>query len=295
MRSHHHASRFLTATLAVVVAACGPSAPAPASSAGDLPAGAALADSPADTVRVDGSAGVRPLVEALAREYRAHQPSVAIVLGDGLGSKARIEALDQGRIDIAMASHGVDVAELAVQGLAAHEIARVAVVFGVNSSVPQIALTEQQVCDVYAGGIANWKELGGPDLAVVPLARPVGEVDADVVAAGVGCFAAAIAGRELRTPELPDEMAAALAATSGAIGMTSMPFVERSEGRIRALSLGGVEPSAANVLSGRHTLTRQSFLLTRAAPSPAVAGFLAFVRSAAGARVISASAAVPIS
>ncbi|MHB1223387.1 MAG: substrate-binding domain-containing protein [Gemmatimonadaceae bacterium] len=293
MRPQHHASRFLTGTLAVVAAACGPSAPA--SSTDDAPATAALTSAPADTLRIDGSAGVRPLVEALAREYRTSQPAVAIVMGDGLGSKARIEALDEGRIDVAMASHGVDTADLARRGLAAHEIARVAVVFGVNSSVPQIALTEQQVCDVYAGRARNWKALGGPDLPVVPLARPAGEVDADVVADGMGCFAAAIAGREIRTLEQPDEMAATLASTAGAIGMTSLPFVERSEGRIRALALGGVEPSAANVISGRHPLTRQSFLLVRTAPSPAVAEFLAFIGSAAGARVIAASAAVPLS
>lgn len=288
--------RQLSCSLAVALAlatACSPSAPTPA--ADGAPSAAALADSPADTLRIDGSAGVRPLVEALALEYRTHQPSVAIVMGEGLGSKARIEALAAGRIDIAMASHGVDVADLARQGLAAHEIARVAVVFAVNSSVPGLALSENQVCDVYGGRVGNWKELGGPDLPMVPLTRPAGEVDADVVAEGMDCFAAAIAGRELRTLQQPDEMAAALAATVGAIGMTSMPFVDRSEGRITALPVGGVEPSAANVLSGAHGLTRQSFLLVQAAPSPAVAGFLAFVRGAAGARVIAASAAVPMS
>ena len=42
--------------------------------------------------------------------------------------------------------------------------------------------------------------------------------------------------------------------------MTSLPFVEQSGGRMRALSLGGVAPSAENVRSGAYALTRRSLL-----------------------------------
>ena len=254
----------------------------------------ATTSAPADTVRIDGSAGVMPLVAAIAREYRAVNPSAAIVMGGGLGSSARIQALIQHKIDIAVASHGVAVDELAKQGLAAHEIAKVAVVFAVNASVPLTNLTETQLCDLYRGSIANWRELGGPELAVAPRTRPVGEVDADVVLAGVGCLRQMPMAGTVTSIEKPEDMAAALAATAGAVGMTSLPFVEQSGGRVRALSLGGVAPSAQNVRSGAYALTRQSFLLTHASPSPAVSRFLAFVRSAIGSRAIAASGAVPV-
>lgn len=298
------ARRLSLALLALLVAAgsaCDRAAPAPAPGAGangasgTTAAASAAASIPADTVRVDGSAGVMPLVEALAREYQSVQPGALVVVASGLGSKARVDALAEGSIDIAMASHGVDLPELARRGLAAHEIARVAVVFAVDSSTAVRTVTEQQVCDIYAGRSTNWRQLGGADMAIVALARPAGEVDADVVAAGLACFPAAGALRAARTLEQPDEMAEALATTRGAIGMTSMPFVERSEGRMRALALGGVVPSAQNVLDGTHRLTRQSFLLIRGTPSPAVANFLTFIASEAGARVIAANAAVPLS
>jgi phosphate transport system substrate-binding protein len=88
-------------------------------------------------------------------------------------------------------------------------------------------------------------------------------------------------------------MAAALAATPGALGITSLPFVRQSGGRVRALAFGGAAPTAANVRRGAYPLTRASILLTAAAPRPPVARFLAFVRGPAGARVISAGGAVP--
>lgn len=247
---------------------------------------------PVATIRVDGSAGVMPLVAALAREYRVHEPAIGIELGAGMGTRARVDALSRGVIDVAVASHGIARDELAAQGIVVHEVARVAVVFGVHTSVTLASLTPAQICDVYSGAVANWRLLGGPELPIAARARPRGEVDADVVLAGIGCF-----GRSLGTTavvvEKPDEMAAVLAGTPGAIGMTSMPFVQQSGGRIRALSLAGIAPSAESVRRGEYPLVRASYLLTRGAPAPEVARFLAFVRGPAGARVIEANGGVP--
>ena len=134
-----------------------------------------------ETFLVDGSNGVMPLVSALAEAYHERQPGVTVEIGKGLGSTARLQALADGNIDIALASHGLDFDEIARRGMAVHEIAKVAVVFGVNASVPLTDLTERQICDVYAGRITNWKELGGPDLVIAPRARPGTEVDAEVV------------------------------------------------------------------------------------------------------------------
>lgn len=73
--------------------------------------------------------------------------------------------------------------------MAVHEIAKVAVVFGVNVSVPTTNVTDHQICDVYGGRITNWKQLGGPDLAIAPRTRPDSEVDAEVVRGKVACLA----------------------------------------------------------------------------------------------------------
>ncbi|HSK77523.1 MAG TPA: phosphate ABC transporter substrate-binding protein [Thermoanaerobaculia bacterium] len=248
----------------------------------------------ADKILVDGSSGVMPLVAALAEAYRERQPAATVEMGRGQGTRARLEALAAGKIDIALASHGVDAEELIRQGMAVHEIAKVAVVFGVNASVPVADLTERQICDVYAGRITNWKELGGPDLAIAPRARPDTEVDAEVVRAKIGCLKDLKMAEAVKLMPATGDMARELAATAGAIGMTTMTVVEQSRERIRPLSLGGIAPRAENVKNQRYTLTRDSFLITKATPSPAVARFLDFIRSPAGAEVIAANGAVPV-
>lgn len=248
----------------------------------------------AEQILIDGSNGVRPLVAALAEAYRERQPDVTIEIGKGLGTKARLEALAAGKIGIAMASHGVVPEEIARQGMTLHEIAKVAVVFGANAGVSLADLTERQICGIYAGRITNWKELGGPDLAIVPHTRPDTEVDAEVVRARIGCL------KELKMAEsvkvMPDtgDMAKALASTPGAIGITTMTVVEQSQKRIKALSLDGIAPHVENVRNRSYSLTRDSILVTKAVPDPAVTNFLSFIRSPAGAKVIAANGAVPV-
>ena len=169
-----------------------------------------------------------PLVAALAKVYQAKQPGITIEIGKGLGTKARIDALAAGTIDVAMASHGLAVSELTKAGMIVHEIARTPVVFGVNAGVSVDTLTEEQICAVYAGSRSNWKELGGPDLAIAPRTRPDSEVDAEVVRDGVACLRSLKMIEAAKIMQRGGDMAAELAATPGTIGMTTATVVERA-------------------------------------------------------------------
>lgn len=248
---------------------------------------------PLETLRIDGSPGVAPLVSALVNEYETRRPAALIVMASGLGSSARLKAVEEGRIDLAMASHGLDSADLMKRGLTARRIARTAVVFAVNTSVPVSALSSKQLCDIYAGRIRNWRELGGPDLPVHAVTRPKGEVDADVALEGVACLRELTPGAGVQVIERPDEMARVLAATSGAIGLTSAPMVEQSAGRMKSLTLDGVTPNVESVESRSYPLSREAILVHKTAMPRAAGKFLEFIGSPEGERVIRANGAVP--
>ena len=252
------------------------------------------AASTSEKVVVDGSSGVMPLVAALATAYQERHPAAVVEMGKGLGTKARLQALEDGKIDIALASHGLVVEELSRRGMAVHEIAKVAVVFGVNASVPVANLTDAQVCEIYAGRVTSWKALGGPDIVIAPRTRPDSEVDTEVVRGKIACL------KDLKMPDgvkvMPrsGDMAKELAATRGAVGMTTATVVEQSRGQIKVVSLNGIIPSVDTVGRKTYILTRDSFLVTKAMPPPAVAKFIEFVRGSAGAAVIVANGAVPV-
>lgn len=248
----------------------------------------------AEKVVLDGSTGVMPLAAALARAFQAKNPGADFEFGKGLGTKARFQALADGKIDVALASHGLRVEELKKQGMVVHEIARIAVVFGVNESIPVSRLTAQQVCDIYSGQVTNWNALGGPDLEIAVRTRPESEVDTEVVRDGIACMKDLKMVGSVKAMPKSGDMAKELAAVPGAIGMTSMTVVEQSKGRIKAASLDGIAPSADNVKRNTYTLIRESFFVTRGSPSAAVTRFIEFTRSGSGDDVIAANGAVPV-
>src|SRR5687768_16471458 len=59
-------------------------------------------------IAIDGSTGVMPLAAALAKAFEERNPATKVEMGTGLGTKARIAALSEGRINIALTSHGLD-------------------------------------------------------------------------------------------------------------------------------------------------------------------------------------------
>ena len=240
---------------------------------------------------IDGSTGTAPLVDALGKAFAAKR-GIAVEVGKGLGTKARFDALSAGKIDIAMASHGLNVVDISKRGMTVHRIAMTPVLFGVHESFTAQGLTDVQICAIYEGNVRNWKELGGSDLAVVPLVRPESEVDMEVVRDGLGCFKNLKLPEGIRSLERAGDMARALAETTGGVGMTSATFVSQSKGKIKALSLNGIAPSEDNVAGGRYRLTRDSFLVTSNAPSVPVKAFIDFVRAAEGAAVIKANGAI---
>ena len=217
------------------------------------------------------------------------------MLGLGrLGTKARLQALAEGKIQIALASHGIPPEEVQKGNLHVIEVAKGAIVFAVNASVPLTNLTEAQVCEIYSGKVRSWHPLGGPDRPIAVLTRPPTEVDPEVIRAKVGCF------KELKEVETATvmarggDMAKGLADTPDAIGMTSMTVVEQSGGTVKALTLNGVAPTAEQVRSGRYGLTRDFLFVIKGEPTPPIKKFLDFVLSPDGDRVILANGAVPL-
>ena len=203
----------------------------------------ATAASAQTILKVDGSTGAMPLVAALAKIYEAQTPGLKIEIGKGLGTRARIEALSVGSIDVAVASHGLKIEDLIRQGMNVDEIARTPVIFAVNSSVTIANLTQAQICSIYSGALTNWKEAGGNDLAIAARTRPDSEVDAEVTRDGISCLKTLKMPTAVAVMERGGDMARELAATPGAIGMSTKTVADQSGGKIKALALDGTAPT----------------------------------------------------
>ena len=248
----------------------------------------------AETVVLDGSTGMLPLASALAKAYQQKFSDPQIELGKGLGTGARLRALAEGKIHIALASHGIAADDIRKGNLKVLDVAKGAIIFAVNSSVPLSRITDSQVCDIYGGKIRNWESLASLSTPIAVFTRPPTEVDPEVIRAKIGCFKDLKEVETARVMARGGDMAKALTETPYSIGMTSMTVVEQSGGKVKALVLNEVAPVPENVRNGRYFLTRDFLFVTKADPTVAVKKFLDYVLSPEGDRVILDNGAVPL-
>ena len=92
------------------------------------------------------------------------------MLVSGLGSSAGIEAVSAGTADIASSSRGLNADEQDL-GLTPIVIAHDGIAVIVNDDNPVDNLSTEQLRDIYAGKITNWKEVGGEDLKIQVINR----------------------------------------------------------------------------------------------------------------------------
>ncbi|MEM7027712.1 MAG: substrate-binding domain-containing protein [Pseudomonadota bacterium] len=247
-----------------------------------------------EKIIIDGSTGVRPLIVQLSKTFQTENPDTQFKIGVGMKPDKRISALVNKDIDIAMASHGLDMIELSELDMTVFKIAKMAVVFGINQSIPITSLSEEQICSIYQGKIVNWAELGGPDIPLHVFTRPESEVDTEIIRAHITCFKDLKISDRVKVMEKSGQMATILASTIGAIGITTMVRVEQSQAKIKSISINQIKPNFQNIRAGLYNLTRDSFLVIGKNPRLNVNNFIEFIKSDKAYDVIQKNNAIPI-
>lgn len=245
----------------------------------------------AESLKIAGSGGMIPLVTELAKGYMAKQKGVTVEVNqNSLGKEGGAMALSKGAIDIAMLST-VNEKDRNLP-FEFHPIAIVPSVFGVHPSVTVKGLTSKQVCDIYAGRIRNWKEVGGPDAPIVVYTRPENESAKIAVREGLSCFRDL---KELSTAIIlakAKEMSSALEKTPYSIGMLNTVMLDDSKGKIVAPAIDGKHVATLDPRTWPMKAT--SYLATRKNPPEAVSRFIAYVSSPEGKKIIRREKGIPV-
>ena len=155
-------------------------------------------------------------------------------------------------------------------------IGRDALVFIVNEDNPVQALTQQQLRDIYAGKITNWKDVGGKDQEIVAFQRGEDSGSQTLFKKLL------IQGRELMTP--PSELAPAAMGelvdsiadynnSANAIGFSVYYYIDQmySKPGLRLLAVDGVTPSNDTLADGSYPLCNDFYAVIHpdaAADSP---------------------------
>ena len=247
------------------------------------PTTAPAAAEEAGEISVAGSTTVQPLAEKLAEAFTAANPDVRIDVQGG-GSSVGVKSAGENQVDIGAASREVKDSELSeFPNLNVFTIARDGIAIVVHPDVAVDGLAKDEVRDIFAGEVANWSEVGGPDKAIVVVSREEGSGTR-------GAFEEMVMGKEgpviVDTAILQPSNGAVrttVSTTPDAIGFLSFGYLDAS---VKALQVDGVEPTEANAANGSYPIVRPLNMMTGEEPSGVVKAWLDFILSAEGQAVV---------
>jgi phosphate transport system substrate-binding protein len=254
-----------------------------------LACGSAAAE---DRIVLGGAGSMIPATKELAQAFQARNPGVTVeLISEDIGTTGAVKALASGKLTLALATRTLKPDEKA--GRQWRAIGRAPVVFAVNRKVSINGLKESELCDLFAGKVPSWKDVGGSAGAITLLTRNEDDGTKEAVRKNLSCF------RNLQ--ESPDAavllrstaMLSRLRWEAGTIGMTQLDAVEHSNGALKALTLEGVGPSLEAVRSGKYKLVEEYALLAQGEAQGAARRFIDFAVSAEGGKILAANGVIP--
>jgi len=235
-----------------------------------------------EEIVIGGAGSIIPVMQELSKAYLAKNGGDRIrIIPNSVGSSGGIKAVAAGNFAIGLTGRPLKPEEQS-SGLVYRELGAMPVVFAVNSGVPVKSLSQAQICSIYQGKAASWKEVGGPDMKLIPLTRNEDDSDKETVRKVIGCYKNLSEAPSVIMLTKGSEMKAALGGRPGTLGLTTHASANGSGGKFNALALDGVAPSPATVQAGKYKLVKAFAVVTRGAPKGAVKRFLDFTASAEG-------------
>jgi len=251
------------------------------------------------TVAVSGSSTVMPMAELAAEEFNMIQDNYNVNVKSG-GSGVGIVDVAEGRSAIAMSSREIQLAERQRYETPSVRFIEQPVGFDAICLVvsPDVydygvtTLTKDEVKQIYAGYITNWKELGGPNTEIFVIGRRAGSGTRDT-------FNEIIMGsKEAETPAVSydagesSEVKFSTQRSDNAIGYMGYSFV--MTGDTKVISLNGIQPTIENIKSGAYPLARKLYFVTLGEPSPGARAFIDYILSPEGQKIAEENGFIPI-
>lgn len=231
------------------------------------------------SLKITGSTTLQPLTQMWATGYKRANPGSRITVAGG-GSGTGKKDASSGKADIGMSSTDYS---SSLGSLHQTKVARDAVVIVVNPKNPVKNLTAAQVKAIYTGSITNWKQVGGPNKAIVLCGRTGASGTYDFFKSKI--LSGSRQSRRTKMYASNGMVRTAVTRNKYAVGYISIAYVNR---RVRAVKIDGVTPSRGNALSGAYPYVRYLYFLTNGTPDSQEQAFINYCLSSAGQRMAAA-------
>lgn len=248
--------------------------------------------------RIKGSDTVLPLTQKLAEAYIASHPGATITVTGG-GSGVGLSALNDRTTDIAMSSRSISFGEKMKLKQKKTEVDEIIIAYDalaviVHPSNLVDRLTREQLENIFRGKITNWEEVGGNKGKIVVYARET--------SSGTYEFfkESALENKNYMSSVLSMPATGAVIQsvkqTKGAIGYVGLAYLNPHVKPLQIAydSTGYYAPTVENSMEKKYPIVRPLYYYCNAADREKVKGFIDFILSPAGQKIVRESGYIPV-
>jgi len=239
-------------------------------------------------VNISGGTAHIPVMKEVAKRALTVNPDIQITIAGG-GTGVGIKQVGEQMVQIGNAGRKPTEAEIKQHGLVLFQWAIDGVGVVVNPKNKVQALTGSQLRDIYAGKIANWKELGGADRVINLYTRDEASGTREVFV-GKALKKGAVSAKA-NVVVSNGAMKTAIANDPFGIGYVSVGHIDSS---VAPVALDGVAPTEENVRDGKYKVARGLFSLTAGQPQGLTKAFLDYLFSTSGQRIVIDKGFIPV-
>ncbi len=239
-------------------------------------------------IAIAGGTAHIPVMEAAAKNIMTANPDIRITVAGG-GSGVGIQKVGEGLVNIGNSGRKASDAEVAKYGLVLFPFAIDGVATVIAADNPVESLTKEQIKDIFAGKIKNWKEVGGPDLAINLYTRDEASgtrstywkklLDKGEIAVSANVVPSNGA------------MKTAISRDPGGIGYVSIGHLD---GTVKAPKLDGVDVNQDTAKAGGYPVVRKLYMNTKGEPKGIVKEFVDYIMGPDCVEIIKKAGFIPL-
>ncbi|MFH2121864.1 MAG: phosphate ABC transporter substrate-binding protein [Pseudomonadota bacterium] len=239
-------------------------------------------------IKIAGGTAHIPVMKEVARRIMTVNAEIQVSIAGG-GSGVGIKQVGEGLVDIGNTGKKPSDEEISKYNLHLFKWAIDGVSVIVNPGNKVRALTQEQVQDIYAGKIANWKEVGGIDKQINLYTRDESSGTREVFWKAA-LKKGQIAGNANFVVS-NGAMKAAVSQDPFGVGYVSVGHIDES---VAPVAFNGIMPSLQTVKEGKYAIARGLYSNTKGEPAGLTKKFLDYLFTTEGQKIVAEQGFVPV-
>lgn len=227
-----------------------------------------------------GSSALLPLAQLAADNFKTRNPNVSITLNAG-GSGTGLKQVADGTVDIGNSDVAAESKLEAKQAgtLVDHKVCVITMAPIVNKDVAEVvtSLTKQQLIDIFTAKVTNWKDVGGPDEAIILVTRPTTSGTRALFAQYALDGADEASNASLETDD-SGTLLQTVAGQKGSIGYVALSYLVNND-TVSTIAIDGVQPTIENTYNGTYPVWGYEHMYTKGEATGAVKAYIDYITS----------------